>query len=60
MNIVLPHNKWMNFLAESYNPNLEALKKRDGFIEKANKDCPLWYEGNELVANIILGKIVGE
>ena len=51
-NFYLKYGRAQAFYEEAFHPNLDALKRRDDFINTANREQPYWHEGKDLVSEI--------
>lgn len=50
--IGLQHKHAFQFFEEAMHPDLEELRRRDAFLAKLERECPVRIEGTDLVTTI--------
>lgn len=50
--IGLQHKHSFQFFEEAMHPDLEELRRRDAFLAKLERECPVRIEGTDLVTTI--------
>ena len=48
----IQHEQAQQFFEEARRPNLEAIRRRDAFLERLERECPYRREGSGLVMEI--------